>query len=92
MSIAYQSNDASGATSWIDHFICDDAFAVMAGPVAPLYCEANLSDNVPIGVTLNLPPNALNPDFVTLGSAVRNAEVNQHTDMAVCLRAAHHTL
>ena len=73
-------NDASGACSWIDHFICDDAFAAMAGSVALLYRGANLSNHVPITFTLHLPVNSSTPAFVTLEPAISNTEVNQHTD------------
>ena len=56
-------NDANGASSWIDHFVCDDGLAAKALPVVPLYCGVNLSDHVPVTVTLDLPVNIVTPVF-----------------------------
>ena len=73
-------NYANGITSWTDHFICDDALAAKDHYVVPLYCSANLSDHVPITVAVDLPVNALTPDFVIGNFAISNTEINDHTD------------
>ena len=47
--------DASGTSSWIDHFVCDDGLSSLALSVNPLQCGLNLSDHLPISATFNLP-------------------------------------
>ena len=46
-------SDASGASSWIDHFVCDAGFASRARSVNSLQCGYNLSDHLPISVTFD---------------------------------------
>ncbi len=40
--------DTTGASSHIDHFVCDASLATLAVSVVPLQCGSNLSDHLPI--------------------------------------------
>ena len=46
--------EASGASSWIDHFVCDADLASVISSVSALQYGSNLSDHLPISATLNL--------------------------------------
>ena len=63
--------------SWIDYFICDDGLVTKTHSIVPLYRDFNLSDLVPITITLDLPVSVSVPDFAIDNSITK---IINHTD------------